>query len=241
MKDPYVYQGSRVLINKLNIKDEEQLNKVESDILALAIVKIKKSNFKINDIFSYLTIHKLLFDEIYSWAGKIRTINIYKGEEILDGKSIDYVYASYLNSALNELNDEFIKVEWDNMPVKEKITKICYFVSEVWHIHPFREGNTRTAAMFLYFLIKKANLHININFLLRNGLYFRNALALSCLYNMARPELLFGIVADSVSYKNVSSAKYETINGKEIEKYSYTNHTMKKIKTITKPKKRIKK
>lgn len=241
MKDPYVYQNSNILINKLSIKDEQQLNKAESDILALEIVKLKNSNFKINDIFDYLIIHKLLFSELYDWAGKIRTIDIYKGEEILGGKSIDYVRSFYINTALKDLNIEFKKVKWNNLTAIEKINKICYFTSEVWHIHPFREGNTRTAAMFLYFIIKKSGLHINVDFLLKNGIYFRNALVLSCLYNVAKPEFLFGIVADSVSYKNTSNAKYETIDGREVKKYSYATHTIKKIKTISKPKDWLKK
>lgn len=241
MKDPYVYQNSNILVNKLNIKNEEELNKAESDILALAVVKLKNSDFKINNVFDYLTIHKLLFNELYNWAGEIRTIDIYKSEEILGGKSIDYVKAFYIQTALNDLNNEFKKVRWNNLTAVEKINKICYFTSEVWHIHPFREGNTRVAAMFLYFLIKKSNLHINVDFLLKNGIYFRNALVLSCLYNIAKPEFLFGIVADSVSYKNISSAKYESIDGKKVKKYSYTTHTIKKIQTISKPKDWLKK
>ena len=61
------------------------------------------------------------------------------------------------------------------------------------------------------------------------------ALALSCLYSASKKEYLLGIVSDSITVKNVSSKKYETIEGMEVRKYSYTNHTMKKLKTIEKP------
>ena len=133
--------------------------------------------------------------------------------------------------ALSSINKEI------NMTIdsKEKIEKICYFVTEFWHIHPFREGNTRTSAMLLYFLIKKANLHVNIDFLSKNGKYFRNALALNSLYSNSKPEYILGIVTDSVTLKNISSKKYETIEGFEVNKYSYSNHTIEKIKTIEKP------
>ena len=235
MKDPYVYEGTNILINRLNIKDGEKLDKAESDFAALAISQLKNSDFAINSIFDCLEIHKRLFSSLYSWAGKLRTIDIYKGEQLLDGKSIDYVFASYLNEALNELQSEFELVDWSVLSSKEKIEKVCYFVSEFWHIHPFREGNTRTSAMMLYFLIKKAGLHVNMDFLSKNGKYFRNALALSSLYSSSKPEYLLGIVSDSASIKNVSSGKYETIEGVEIKKYSYTNHTMKKLETIKKP------
>lgn len=237
MKDPYVYEGTNVLINKLNIKEESILDKAESDTAGLSISRLRHSNFEINTIFDVLEIHKQLFIRLYEWAGKPRTIDIYKGESLLNGKSIDYVFASYIEQALKELDDEFQNVNWNVLTPKDKIEKICYFITEFWHIHPFREGNTRTTALMLYFLIKKANLHINIDFLTENGKYFRNALVLNCLYSKSKPEYLLGIVADSVTLKNISKNKYETIDGYEVNKYAYTHHTVDKIKTIEKPNK----
>ncbi len=235
MKDPYVYDGTNILINKFNIKDEKVLDKAESDFASLAINSLRKSDFSFDSIWDCLTIHKLLFSKVYDWAGQIRTIDIYKGESLLDGRSIDYAFASYIKQALSILQKEFEEVEWETLTPEEKISKICYFVSEFWHIHPFREGNTRTSAMMLYFLIKKAGLHVNIDFLSKNGKYFRNALALSCLYSASKTEYLLSIVTDSVTLKNVSSKKYETIDGKEVDKYSYTTHTVKKLETIKRP------
>jgi len=225
MNDPYVYNGTTVLKNKLDIKDETKLEKAESDFLILAISNLKQSNFKIDSIFDILKIHKALFSNLYEWAGKVRTIDIYKSEALLGNNSIDYVYSYYINIALKELDNEFTNIEWDYLSPKEKINKICYFISEFWHIHPFREGNTRTTAMALYFLIKKAKLHINIDFLNKNGKYFRNALVLSCLYNSSKPQYLLGIVYDSTTLKNEKN-----------KKYAYSNHTINKLKTIKKPK-----
>ena len=235
MKDPYVYEGTNVLINKLDIRDGKELDKTESEFTILNLAELKSSSFEINTIQDCLLIHKHLFSDVYEWAGKPRTIDIYKGESLLGGKSIDYVFAFYIEQALNDLQKEFAVVEWNKLEPKEKINKICYFVSEFWHIHPFREGNTRTTSMMLYFLIKKAGLHVNIDFLQKNGKYFRNALVLSCLYSSSKPEYLLGIINDSVTLKNVSSEKYETIEGMEVDKYEYTNHTMEKLKTIKKP------
>lgn len=235
MKDPYVYDGTDVLINYLDIRDGKILDKAESDFAALAINHLKNNDFEFNSIFDCLKIHKELFEKLYSWAGEIRTIDIYKGESLLDGRSIDYVFASYIQQALNELQKEFASVDWTILSVEEKVNKICYFSSEFWHIHPFREGNTRTTALMLYFLVKKTGLHVNIDFLSKNGKYFRNALVLSCLYSSSKSEYLLGIIKDSVTVKNISSKKYETINGVSVEKYSYTKHTMKKLQTIEKP------
>ena len=235
MNDPYVYKGTNVLINKLNIKDEKALDQAETAYALFAIDELKNSDFSFNSIFDGLKIHKTIFGDIYEWAGKPRTIDIFKGEPLLGGKSIDYVFASYINQALTDLQKEFEVVDWGSLSGKQKVESVCYFVSEFWHIHPFREGNTRTSAMMLYFLIKKAGLHVNIGFLSKHGKYFRNALALSCLYSHSKKEYLLGIVTDSASVKNETSGKYETIAGVEVEKYSYTQHTMEKLETIKKP------
>lgn len=232
MKDPYVYEGTNILINNLNIKDEQQLDRAETDFALIAIGKIKNSDFSLDTIYDCLKIHKEIFSKLYSWAGQFRTINIYKEEKILDGKSVDYAFADYLKSALDELQTQYAKIDWNVLNNKEKIEKICYFVSEFWHIHPFREGNTRTTAMMLYFLLKKANMHINSDFIANNSKYFRNALVLSCLYSSSKPEYILGMVTDCVTTKNINTKKYETIDGMEVKKYSYSNHTINKIKTI---------
>lgn len=241
MKDPYVYEGTNVLINKLNIKDEQKIDEAETSFAILEIDSLRHSSFKINSIFDALLIHKRLFSDIYEWAGKIRSVDIYKGEQLLGGKSIDYVFADYIMTALRDLDKEYQRIEWNNYSSEEKINKICYFVSEFWHIHPFREGNTRTSALFMYFLIKQSGLHINFDFLSKNAKYFRNSLVLSCLYSSSRSEYLLGIVKDATSMKNASSGKYQTIEGFEVNKYSYSSHTMEKIKTISKPQDWLKK
>ncbi len=235
MKDPYVYQGTNVLINKLGIHDGSKLDLAESDFASLAVENLRTSDFQIDTIYDALKIHKRLFERLYEWAGQLRTIDIFKAEPLLDGKSVDYVFASYLKEALRKLQIEFQGVDWSLLDPKEQLKKVCYFVSEFWHIHPFREGNTRTSAMMLYFLLKKTGLHTNIDFLSKNGKFFRNALVLSCLYSSSKSDYLLGIVADSVSFKNESSGKYESLEGMEVAKYSYTHHTMEKLETIKKP------
>ena len=86
--------------------------------------------------------------------------------------------------------------------------------------------------MFLYFLIKTVGLHINVEFLGKNAQYFRNALVLASIYSASKPEYLKGIITDATTVKNYVSSKYETIDGYEVKKYSYQNHTIEKIKTI---------
>lgn len=236
MIDPYVYEGTNILKNKFDIRNAESLKETEADYIGAAITMLRMQNIKIKSMFDCQKIHKELFGDLYSWAGKFRTIDIYKGESILDGKSIDYVFAFYIKQAIEDLDKEFKTVNWKTLYEKEIIEKICYFISELWHIHPFREGNTRTTAILLYFLIKQNGLHVNYDFLANNSKYFRNALVLSSLYSSSKKEYLLGIVSDSITLKNISSKKYENIDGYEVNKYAYTDHTMKKLKTIKKPK-----
>lgn len=235
-KDPYVYEGTNVLINKLNIQDPDKLDKAESDFASLAISHLRNSDFEVNSIYDFLGIHRRLSSALYGWAGKPRIIDIYKSEPLLGGKPIDYVFASYIDTALEELQKEFEAIDWDAFDPSAKIGKACHFASELWHIHPFREGNARASAMALYFLVKKAGLHANIDFLSRNGKFFRNALVLSCcLYSASKTEYPLGIVSDSVTLKNKNSGKYESIEGTEVKKYSYNHHTTDRLETIKKP------
>ena len=133
---------------------------------------------------------------------------------------------------MNELEDVFVSIDWKSLDNKEKIERVAFVIQQLWQIHCFREGNTRSVALFLYFLLKTIGVHINIDFLGKNAKYFRNALVLASLYSASKPEYLFGIIADCTTIKNLSTNQYETIDGYEVNKYSYQNHTIEVVKTI---------
>src|SRR5690554_7068059 len=85
MKDPYIYKDSDVLINKANLKEKDKLDEFENRMTNLALLMLFRSDFGINDASDIFKIHKMLFENVYEWAGKPRTINIYKSEPILQG------------------------------------------------------------------------------------------------------------------------------------------------------------
>ena len=235
MRDPYLYPDVDVLINKDNIKDQKALDQLEQDIVPLRMVKLRKEGLEITSVFDIQKIHKYLFSPLFTWAGEFRTITMYKKEPILNGYSVDYTPCDYITKETNDLEKKFKQIEWKLLSTKEKINNICSVVQELWQIHCFREGNTRTTAIFLYFLIKTVGLHINIDFLGKNAAYFRNALVLASLYSASKPEYLLGIVKDCTTIKDLSLNKYKTIDGYEVDKYSYTNHTVERLETIKKP------
>ena len=232
MRDPYLYPDIDVLINKDNIRSQEQLDKLEEDIVPLRMIALRKQGLTIESVFDIQKIHKYLFSSIFDWAGDFRTITMYKREPILDGYSVDYTPWDYIKRKMNDLENKFIEIKWNTLNNQQKIENVATVVQELWQIHCFREGNTRTVALFLYFLLKTIGVNININFLGKNAKYFRNALVLASLYSGSKPEYLRGIIADCTTIKNLISNKYETINGYEVNKYTYQNHTTEVIKTI---------
>lgn len=232
MRDPYLYPDVDVLINKDGIKNQEQLDKLEEEIVPVRMIALRKQGMTISSVFDIQKIHGFLFKTLFDWAGNFRTITMYKREPILDGASVDYIPHEYIKEEMNALDETFKGINWDGLNHDEKIKRVASIVQELWQIHCFREGNTRTVALFLYFLLKTLNIHINPEFLGKNAKYFRNSLVVASLYSMSKPEFLLGIIKDSTTVKNPSSGKYETINGYEVNKYSYQNHTIEKIKTI---------
>ena len=232
MRDPYLYNDVDVLINKDGIKDQKQLEKLEEDIVPLRMIALRKEGFAVKSVYDIQKIHKFLFSSIFDWAGEFRTITMYKKEPILNGYSIDYTPSDYIEKEMKQLDNKFTAIDWRQLNSKKKIVEVSSIIQELWQIHCFREGNTRSVALFLYFLLKTIGININIDFLGKNAKYFRNALVLASLYSASKPEYLFGIIADCTTIKNLATNKYETINGYEVNKYSYQNHTIEEIKTI---------
>lgn len=235
MRDPYLYPDVDVLVNKDDIKDQQLLDTLEENVVPLRIIALRKNGLTIHSVFDICKIHKYLFETIFDWAGEFRTITMYKSEPILDGCSVDYTPASYILKEMRDLEIRFLGIKWDALDNEEKIKSVSSIVQELWQIHCFREGNTRTTALFLYFLLKTLGIHINVDFIGKNAKYFRNALVLASLYSKSKPEYLLKIIEDCTTIKDVSNNKYKTINGYEVDKYSYSNHTIEKLATIGKP------
>lgn len=232
MRDPYLYLDVDVLINKKNIKDQNQLDKLEEDIIPLRMIALRKQGLIITSVFDIQKIHSFLFSSIFDWAGEFRKITMYKREPILNGCSVDYTPSDYIKKEMNDLEKRFLSINWEELDNKQKINNVASIIQELWQIHCFREGNTRTVALFLYFLLKTIGVHINIDFLGKNAKYFRNALVLASLYSESKPEYLFGMIADCTTIKNLAKNKYKTINGYDVNKYSNQKHTTEIIKTV---------
>ena len=224
MVDKYLYPGTNVFINKLNIKDGLKLEKAEYTYVSLNISAIINNPIEIKSLFDICKIHKLLFGDLYDWAGDYRTINIYKEVAVLSGLSVKYSEYKNIEKDLKTLDNKFKIIEWKDLSHKEIIDEIVKMISSLWRIHCFREGNTRTVTTFLYILMKQLNLKVNVKFIGEHAKYFRNVLVLASIDEYSEYEYLANILMDSISMKNINENKYKTIRDYEVEKYEYRNH-----------------
>lgn len=231
--DPYLYSDCDVLINKKGIKSRELLEQFEADSVSGRILYLHRKGFIIKSIFDIQDIHNFIFGNVFAWAGCFRTITMYKKEKVLSGFSVAYSEAQFIVEDLESLNFKFKSIRWNLLSNEEKVIQVSEIIQELWQIHPFREGNTRTTALFLYFLLKQIGLHVNSNFLGKYASYFRNALVLASIGYRSKKEFLVGIINDIVNCYDKNSDKYKTIDGFDCEKYDYRPHTLEKLKTIS--------
>lgn len=227
MADPYVYKGTSVLINLGGFKNQDDLDEFESAMFKLAFINMK-NDFEIESTEDIFKIHKLVFSEVYEWAGKPRKINIFKSEQVLNGLSVIYSDYSVIKKDIKNLNKDFSKIKKTD-DIEAIIKEIAILISRLWRIHAFREGNTRTIGLFLFFWMKKIGLKLNSDFLGENAKYFRNALVLASIDEYSEYEHLEKILKDAIGEVDhgVLNNKYKSINGFDLDKYEYNYHHIK--------------
>lgn len=149
----------------------------EADKVSVRITEILSENTFTFSPAEYLMIHRRLFQGIYDHAGKIRHYNITKKEWVLNGETVLYASALSLKDALEYDMAQEKKFSYKGLNQYEIIEHIAHFISYLWQIHIFGEGNTRTTAVFLIKYLRKLGFK-NINTVLfeENSWYFRNAL-----------------------------------------------------------------
>lgn len=149
----------------------------ECDFVSNRIVKYLKEQEGISlSIGGFKAVHSFLFRGIYDHAGKFRTANISKAEDILNGESVRY--ANFFD-VKDTLEYDF-STEKETMKMRrtenEVIKGISKFTSDIWQVHPFWEGNTRTTAVFIQSYLNSMGFDVNNDLFKEHSLYFRNAL-----------------------------------------------------------------
>jgi len=143
----YCYPNSKVLKNKLNILDAVQLENAERKITSLRTMEAIQKGIRGKFDFNHLKrIHKFLFGDIYSWAGKVRLVNISKGNQFCKVEFIEQQMDEIFEKLKSENYLKDIKEE------KELVSRLAYYFGEINAIHPFREGNGRSQRVFMQLL-----------------------------------------------------------------------------------------
>ena len=207
----------------------------EADKVSVRIAQIISENSFVFSPVELMTIHKRLFEGIYSHAGRIRDYNITKDEWVLDGDTVTYGNAFNLRETLEYDFGVEKNFNYNGLSTEQIISHIARFISNLWQIHIFGEGNTRTTAVFLIKYLGKLGFNVTNDIFAENSWYFRNALVRANYNNRAKGvfettkylelflrNLLLGednILSNRemhVNYKEVKSSTEETVTREQL-------------------------
>ena len=167
---------------KIHENRTEEADKVSARITEI----LGEKTFTFSPV-EYLTIHRRLFQGIYNHAGKIRDYNITKQEWVLNGETVLYASAESLKATLEYDFQQEKSYNYSGLNQQEIIEHIANFISSLWQIHVFGEGNTRTTAIFLIKYLRKLGFtDVNNDLFAEHSWYFRNALVRANYENLSK-------------------------------------------------------
>ncbi len=141
VRDPYLWHNDNVLKNLLDIHDEAQLRKAELAFSAARLATLELAQSCIG-LPRLCQIHRTLFQDLYSWAGELRSIDIWRDET-------PYCHCEYIekegNALMSALEDE---QGLANLPQDEFVGRLAHYYCEIFVLHPFRAGNGRAQRIF---------------------------------------------------------------------------------------------
>ena len=156
--------------------DNEGERMEEADKVSARIVQIlSEPSFTFSPAY-LIAIHKRLFEGIFKFAGKIRDYDISKKEWVLDGDTVMYGAAFELKETMDYDFEQERTFNYKNLNMDEIVKHITFFISRLWQIHAFGEGNTRTTAVFTIKYLRSLGFKADNAIFAENSWYFRNAL-----------------------------------------------------------------
>lgn len=159
----------------------EEADRVSSRITGI----IAEKGFTFS-VAQYLSIHHRLFEGIYKHAGKIRDYNITKKEWVLDGDTVTYGGATELRATLEYDISQEKAFDYSGLSMDEVIRHLARFISRLWQIHVFGEGNTRTTAVFFIKYLQSLGFNVTNGIFAKNAWYFRNAMVRANYNNLQK-------------------------------------------------------
>ena len=154
-EDPYCWPESTVLRNKAGIKNFQELEAFEdacADASVIDVIKLLEKT-KVIDIDVWRKVHKLLFEDVYPWAGELRTVQMSKGASL-------FAHPEYIEKAVRSLLSQLAAEQLDMRDKQHLVDRLCHYYAEMNAIHPFREGNGRVQKLILNEIARRAGARI---------------------------------------------------------------------------------
>ena len=151
--------------------DKEEADKASKNIRKILSVKTIDFSTK-----GYISVHRRIFDGVMKHAGQLREYDISKREWVLDGDTVDYLNWEDLRRALDYDIEQERNFSYKGITNDQLVAHITKFVSGLWQIHPFGEGNTRTTAVFTIQYLRLLGFDVENDLFAKHSWYFRNAL-----------------------------------------------------------------
>ncbi len=154
MSDPYVYPGTSVLRNRLGITDPDFLDKQERALVVLRSRRdVPRGNF---DLKHLRAIHRHLFQDIYDWAGELRTVEISKGRQ-------QFQFRKFIETGMADVHDRLVRARvLKGRSAEDFATEAAVILGDINYVHPFREGNGRTQLQYLKQLAEQAGHRLDL-------------------------------------------------------------------------------
>lgn len=165
------YYRKRTAHDEPTNEDEAEADRASSNIAR--ILASQTLAFNTNGL---IALHRRIFDGVFKHAGELRTYDITKKEWVLREDTVNYLNWEDLRSALDYDIQAEKTFSYTNISNEEMIVHISHFVSDLWQIHPFGEGNTRTTAVFTILYLRSIGFAVNNDLFAKHTWYFRNAL-----------------------------------------------------------------
>ena len=164
--DVYCIPGTAVLKNKAGIKNQDLLDNYEADFTAIRILELAHTPIEGNFNLAHLCkIHEYLFQDVYEWAGEIRSVDIIRGDSRFCNVRQIQSYSNTVFSALAA------KEYLNNLESTALARRLAHYLSEINAIHPFREGNGRVQRLFISQLAEQAGYSLDYSALGQEEIY----------------------------------------------------------------------
>ncbi len=181
---------AKELVNQYYIKktahDEGDVDVEEADKVSTNISKLLQTDSFTYSVAGFAAIHKAIFEGVFKHAGRFRDYDITKKEWVLRGDTVFYAHWEDLSMTLQYDLDQEWQFNYKPLDKNQLVEHIAKFVSGLWQIHPFGEGNTRTTAIFTIKYLRSLGFDVNNDMFEQHSWYFRNALVRANYRNVAK-------------------------------------------------------